>query len=67
MCRTIDAIEILEYIVELREERLGTANPDVEDEKDRLAILLKEAGKVRTRKSRSLSTLLVNHDDIEVS
>lgn len=67
MGRTVDAIEILEYIVELREERLGTANPDVEDEKDRLAILLKEAGKVRTRKSRSLSTLLVNHDHIEVS
>ncbi|KAH6830458.1 Tetratricopeptide repeat superfamily protein [Perilla frutescens var. hirtella] len=75
MGRTIDAIEILEYIVELREERLGTANPDVEDEKDRLAILLKEAGKVRTRKSRSLETLLVKNAhghgiipyDIEVS
>lgn len=65
--RTTDAIEILEYIVELREERLGTANPDVEDEKERLAILLKEAGKARTRKSRSLETLLVKNDAVHGS
>ncbi|KAL3526053.1 hypothetical protein ACH5RR_014425 [Cinchona calisaya] len=61
MCRTIDAIEILEYVVGLREERLGTANPDVDDEKRRLAELLREAGKVRNRGSRSLETLLDNH------
>lgn len=73
ICRTADAIEILEYIVEMREEKLGTANPDVEDEKHRLAMLLKEAGMVRTRKSRSLETLLVKNShsiipyDIEVS
>ncbi|KAL1537137.1 protein KINESIN LIGHT CHAIN-RELATED 2-like [Salvia divinorum] len=68
MGRTSDAIEILEYIVELREERLGTANPDVEDEKARLAILLKEAGKSRTRKSRrSLETLLVQNDAVHGS
>ncbi|KAG6398237.1 hypothetical protein SASPL_139692 [Salvia splendens] len=67
MGRTTDAIEILEYIVLLREERLGTANPDVEDEKDRLAILLKEAGKSRTRKSRSLETLLVKNDAVHGS
>lgn len=52
------AIEILEYIVGLREEKLGTANPDVDDEKRRLAELLKEAGRVRNRKARSLETLL---------
>ncbi|XP_057769327.1 protein KINESIN LIGHT CHAIN-RELATED 2-like [Salvia miltiorrhiza] len=67
MGRTTDAIEILEYIVELREERLGTANPDVEDEKERLAILLKEAGRARTRKSRSLETLLVKNDAVHGS
>lgn len=65
--RTTDAIEILEYIVLLREERLGTANPDVEDEKERLAILLKEAGKSRTKKSRSLETLLVKNDAVHGS
>ncbi|KAL0450660.1 UNVERIFIED_CONTAM: protein KINESIN LIGHT CHAIN-RELATED 2 [Sesamum latifolium] len=73
MGRTADAIEILDYVVDMREERLGTANPDGEDEKRRLAELLKEAGMVRTRKSRSLETLLVKNshiitlDDVEVS
>ncbi|KAG6426111.1 hypothetical protein SASPL_110326 [Salvia splendens] len=56
--RLDDAIEILEFIVGMREEKLGTANPDVEDEKKRLAELLKEAGRVRNRKNRSLETLL---------
>lgn len=60
--RTDDAIEILEYLVQLREEKVGTANPEVDDEKRRLAELLKEAGRVRERKSRSLETLLnTNH------
>ncbi|KVI06335.1 Tetratricopeptide-like helical [Cynara cardunculus var. scolymus] len=53
-----DAIAILEHIVVMREEKLGTAHPDVDDEKRRLAELLKEAGKVRTRKNRSLEHLL---------
>lgn len=53
-----DAIEILEHVVGVREEKLGTANPDVDDEKRRLAELLKEAGRVRSRKGRSLETLL---------
>ncbi|CAI9753934.1 unnamed protein product [Fraxinus pennsylvanica] len=53
-----DAIEILELIVGMREEKLGTANPDVEDEKKRLAELLKESGRARNRKNRSLETLL---------
>ena len=58
-CRVDDAIEILEYVVGMREEKLGTANPDVDDEKRRLAELLKEAGKTRNTKSRrSLETLL---------
>ncbi|XP_021900227.1 protein KINESIN LIGHT CHAIN-RELATED 2-like [Carica papaya] len=58
MGRLDDAIEILEYMVGMREEKLGTANPDVDDEKRRLAELLKEAGRTRNRKSRSLVTLL---------
>ncbi|KAI3673500.1 hypothetical protein L6452_39619 [Arctium lappa] len=56
--RLDDAIEILEHIVEMREEKLGTAGLDVDDEKKRLAELLKEAGKVRSKKARSLMNLL---------
>ncbi|CAK9169359.1 unnamed protein product [Ilex paraguariensis] len=60
--RLDDAIQILEYVVGMREEKLGTANPDVDDEKKRLSELLKEAGRVRSRKSRSLENLLdANH------
>lgn len=59
--RLDDAIEILEYVVGMREEKLGTANPDVEDEKRRLGELLKEAGRVRSRKSRRLETLMDNY------
>jgi len=44
MGRIEDATEILEYILKVREESLGTANPDVDDEKKILAELLKEAG-----------------------
>ncbi|XXG61419.1 hypothetical protein AAC387_Pa05g0041 [Persea americana] len=58
MGRVEDAIEILEYVLKVREERLGTANPDVDDEKKRLAELLKEAGRVRNRKAKSLENLL---------
>lgn len=56
----------------MREERLGTANPDVDDEKKRLAELLKEAGRVRNRKARSLENLIdanhhtINSDGIKV-
>lgn len=74
LCRLEDAIEILEFVVGMREEKLGTANPDVDDEKKRLAELLKEAGRVRNRKARSLENLLdsnnrpntVNNDGIKV-
>ncbi|KAL3624244.1 Protein KINESIN LIGHT CHAIN-RELATED 2 [Castilleja foliolosa] len=61
MGRTGDAIDILEYVVNLREERLGTANPDVDDEKRRLGELLKEVGLVRRKKPRSLEMLLDKH------
>lgn len=58
MGRVEDAIEILEYILKVREEKLGTANPDVEDERKRLSELLKEAGKSRNKTTKSLSNLL---------
>ncbi|KAF7134647.1 hypothetical protein RHSIM_Rhsim08G0171400 [Rhododendron simsii] len=70
--RLDDAIEILEHVVGMREEKLGTANPDVDDEKKRLAELLKDAGRVRSRKATSLENLLdanphiVNKDGIKV-
>ncbi|MED6106010.1 Protein KINESIN LIGHT CHAIN-RELATED 3 [Stylosanthes scabra] len=56
--RVDDAIDILDYIVEMRESKLGTANPDVVDEKRRLDELLKQTGRVRSRKGRSLDQLL---------
>lgn len=58
MNRVEDAIEILEYVLKLREEKLGIANPDFEDEKSRLAELLKEAGRTRNRKAKSLENLI---------
>ena len=51
ICRMDDAIEMLEYVVGMREEKLGTANPDVDDEKRRLAELLKEAGRASSERS----------------
>lgn len=57
-CRVDEAIKILESVVGMREEKLGTANPDVDDERRRLEELLREAGRVRSRKSRPLETLL---------
>lgn len=73
MCRLEDAIKTLEHIVETREERIGTAGFDVDDEKKRLAELLKETGKVRSRKAKSLENLFDsnyqsknNNDAIEV-
>ncbi|GMJ13483.1 kinesin light chain-related 3, h cellulose synthase-microtubule uncoupling 3 [Hibiscus trionum] len=55
--RLDDAIKILEYVVRTREEKLGTADPEVYDEKKRLAELLKDAGRCESRKGRSLETL----------
>ncbi|OMO64264.1 Tetratricopeptide-like helical [Corchorus capsularis] len=58
MGRAEDAIEILEYILKMREEKLGTANPEVDDERKRLAELLKEAGRKRNKQGKSLENLL---------
>ncbi|KAI4326707.1 hypothetical protein MLD38_031992 [Melastoma candidum] len=56
--RSDDAIKLLEHVVVMREEKLGTANPDVDEEKRRLSELLKESGRVRSQKGRSLENLL---------
>ncbi|CAH8349767.1 unnamed protein product [Eruca vesicaria subsp. sativa] len=56
--RLEDAIELLGHVVGAREEKLGTANVDTEEEKTRLVQLLKEAGKVTGRKAKSLQTLI---------
>lgn len=53
-----EAIEILEHILKVREEMLGTANPEVDEEKRRLEELLKEAGRARKKKAKSLQNLL---------
>ncbi|CAK8563045.1 unnamed protein product [Lathyrus sativus] len=57
MGRVDDAIDLMEYIVDAREEKLGTAHFDVVDEKRRLNELLKETGRVRKRKTMSLENL----------
>ncbi|KAL4015123.1 hypothetical protein IC575_027357 [Cucumis melo] len=53
-----EAIEILEEILKVREEMLGTANPEVDEERRRLEELLKEAGRARNKKAKSLQILL---------
>ncbi|XP_076939241.1 protein KINESIN LIGHT CHAIN-RELATED 2-like [Bidens hawaiensis] len=58
MGRWDEAIEILEYVVGMREDKLGTANPDVDNEKQWLVDLLKESGRDRRKGSRSLEFLL---------
>ncbi|CAN1774768.1 Protein KINESIN LIGHT CHAIN-RELATED 3 [Linum perenne] len=60
MGRLEEAIEMLEKVIQVREEKLGTANPDVSEEKKRLGELLKEAGRARSRKARSLENLFGN-------
>ncbi|KAL0698801.1 hypothetical protein Bca4012_054923 [Brassica carinata] len=56
--RLEDAIGLLGHVVGAREEKLGTANLDTEEEKGRLVQLLKEAGKATGRKAKSLQTLI---------
>ncbi|KAK8958977.1 hypothetical protein KSP40_PGU021538 [Platanthera guangdongensis] len=58
--RIEEAIELLEHVLRVREEKLGTANPDVNDEMRRLGELLKEVGRSRNRKQNSLENLFVS-------
>lgn len=60
MGRIEEAIELLEHVLRVREEKLGTANPDVNDERRRLGELLKEVGRSRNRKQNSLENLFVS-------
>ncbi|KAF3618078.1 putative protease Do-like 1, chloroplastic-like [Capsicum annuum] len=60
MGRTDDSIELLEFIVGMKEEKLRTTNPDGDDEKRRLTELLTESERVKSRKTRSLETFLGN-------
>lgn len=57
--RSGEAIELLENILEVKEERLGTVHPEVEDERHRLMQLLREAGRNRVRKTNTLEELLL--------
>lgn len=58
--RSGEAIDLLENIVDVKEERLGTVHPEVEEERHRLMQLLKEAGRDRVRKTNTLEELLLN-------
>lgn len=57
--RSGEAIDLLENILEVKEERLGTVHPEVEEERHRLMQLLKEAGRDRVRKTNTLEELLL--------
>ncbi|KAI4375330.1 hypothetical protein MLD38_013213 [Melastoma candidum] len=65
--RLDDAIELLEYVVRVREEKLGTANSDVGNEKRRLAELLNIAGREASRKPRPLESLMGDHSRVLVA
>ena len=56
--RSDEAISLLEHILEVKEGRLGTVHPEVEEERNRLSELLKEAGRPRVRKTNTLEELL---------
>lgn len=58
--RLDEAIGTLQYVVEVREEELGTANFEVEDERSRLAELLKDAGRFRARRLNNTLGLLMH-------
>ncbi|MCO5579233.1 hypothetical protein L7F22_033087 [Adiantum nelumboides] len=57
--RSSEAIDLLERILDVKEERLGTVHPEVEDERHRLMQLLQEAGRDRVRKTNTLEELLL--------
>lgn len=58
MHRVDDSIEILDRVLKLREEKLGTANPDFDAEKKKLGELLKESGRSRNKTAKSLEDLI---------
>ena len=58
MYRLEEAISLLESIVMIKEECLGTMHPDTEEEKHRLADLLHKTGRERVQKTNTLKELL---------
>ncbi|XP_002970481.2 protein KINESIN LIGHT CHAIN-RELATED 1 [Selaginella moellendorffii] len=57
--RVNDAIALLENVVEIKEELLGTVHPDVARDRERLLALLKGVGRSRARKTSTLEELLL--------
>ncbi|GLJ24309.1 hypothetical protein SUGI_0463790 [Cryptomeria japonica] len=60
MGRLEDAIRVLEHVVGIREEKMCTADPDTDMEKQRLTELLKEAARVKNWKGKSIQSLIVS-------
>ncbi len=60
MCRVEDAIKLLEEVVEIKEEKLGTVHPDVHNDQERLQQLLKDVGRTYIHKTRKLEELLLS-------
>jgi hypothetical protein len=56
--RTREAIKLLEEVLELKENQMGSVHPEVGEERLRLQQLLKEVGISRARKSSTLKELL---------
>jgi hypothetical protein len=59
LCRLEEAIKLLEYVVQVKEDKLGTVHPDVHDDRERLQELLKDVGRTYTPKTRRLEELLI--------
>jgi tetratricopeptide (TPR) repeat protein len=57
--RLDEATQLLEDVLQSKEEKLGTVHPDVHDDRERLQELLKDVGRTYTPKSRRLEELLL--------
>lgn len=59
-CRVEEARDILEEVVQLKEEKLGAVHPDVEEDRERLQELLNQVGQTTAahKRSRKLVELL---------
>ena len=58
-CRSDEAIHLLESILDVKEEKLGTVHLEVDSERCRLLQHLKEVGRDRVRKTNTLEELLL--------
>lgn len=57
--RLDEATQLLEDVLQAKEDKLGTVHPDVHDDRERLQELLKDVGRTYTPKSRRLEELLL--------